>query len=173
MLWKYTLGGVAGLMWIGTASFAAESSTGSAEVLAATSSSSSEVPFEHNWRASKMVGLVVYDGHNENVGSINDLLMDNKGSVKVVVISIEGFLSINARLVAVSFDKIRFAEQPVRTGRSGAPTSEDSAPQMPPTKTIGTTSTPVAITEPNPWFPNHAIFNGTKDELKNLSEFKY
>jgi ribosomal 30S subunit maturation factor RimM len=30
--------------------------------------------FEGNWRASKMVGLNVYNDNNESVGSINDML---------------------------------------------------------------------------------------------------
>jgi hypothetical protein len=27
--------------------------------------------------------------------------------------------------------------------------------------------------KPNPWYPDHALFNATKDELKALPEFKY
>jgi hypothetical protein len=27
--------------------------------------------------------------------------------------------------------------------------------------------------KPNPWYPDHAVFNATKDELKAMPEFKY
>jgi hypothetical protein len=27
--------------------------------------------------------------------------------------------------------------------------------------------------KPNPWYPDHAVYNATKDELKAMPEFKY
>src|SRR5215468_6097655 len=73
----------------------------------------SDSTFQGTWRASKVVGLNVYNDSNENVGSINDLLMDKSGSIKAVVISVGGFLGVGARLVAVPFDKIKFVDEPV------------------------------------------------------------
>ena len=29
------------------------------------------------------------------------------------------------------------------------------------------------VVKPNPWYPDHALYNATKDELKALPEFKY
>lgn len=42
----------------------------------------SESSLQGNWRASKVVGLRVYNDNNENVGSINDLIMDKSGNLK-------------------------------------------------------------------------------------------
>ena len=38
--------------------------------------------------------------------------------------------------------------------------------------------TPAATTAPavvkkNPWYPDHAVFSATKDQLKSMPEFKY
>src|SRR5262249_23928012 len=82
---------------------------------AGTAASRASMPssFQGNWRASKIAGLNVYNDNNENVGSINDLLMDKSGSVKAAVISVGGFLGVGARLVAVPYDKIKFVDEPV------------------------------------------------------------
>ena len=37
---------------------------------------------------------------------------------------------------------------------------------------IGSSGT-MASSKPNPWYPDHAMFNATKDELKAMPEFKY
>ena len=35
------------------------------------------------------------------------------------------------------------------------------------------TSAPATSSKPNPWYPDHAVRNATKDELKAMLEFKY
>jgi hypothetical protein len=34
-------------------------------------------------------------------------------------------------------------------------------------------STPATAAKANPWYPDHAVYNATKDELKAMPEFKY
>jgi hypothetical protein len=115
-----------------------------------------------------VVGLNVYNEKNENVGSINDLLMEKNGSIKAAVISVGGFLGMGARLVAVPFDKIKFSTAPVAYGVAGAPNAGGARPQN---TTTGSTAPQPA--KPNPWYPDHALINGTADELKAMPEFKY
>ena len=123
----------------------------------------SESSFHGNWRASKIVGLSVYNDNNESVGSINDLLTDRSGNIKAVVLGVGGFLGVGEHLVAVPFDKIKFANEPVAyTGTAGTSSSKT---------TTGSTST--GSSKPNPWYPDHAVFNATKDELKAMPEFIY
>ena len=45
-------------------------------------------------------------------------------------------------------------------------------PTAPPT-TTGSASGGVPTSKPNPWYPDHAVFNANKDELKAMPEFKY
>ena len=62
----------------------------------------SDSSFQGDWRASKLVGLKVYNDANESVGSINDLLADKNGAIKAVVIGVGGFLGVGEHYVAVS-----------------------------------------------------------------------
>jgi sporulation protein YlmC with PRC-barrel domain len=128
------------------------------------------------WRASKVVGLNVYNDSNEKIGSINDLLVDKSGNVKAAVIGVGGFLGMGAHLVAVSFDKIKFSDEPiVYTG--AANTMPPGAGRPSSTTTTGSTATTGASaatpSKPNPWYPDHALFNATRDELTKMPEFKY
>ena len=137
----------------------------------------SDSSFQGDWRASKLVGLSVYNDNNERIGSINDLLTDRSGNIKAAVIGVGGFLGVGSHLVAISFDKIKFANEPVAyTGVSGGPNAIGTRP--PSTTTTGAANTgtaPVSATpsKPNPWYPDHAVFNATKDELQAMPEFKY
>jgi sporulation protein YlmC with PRC-barrel domain len=181
MVMKTVLAGLAGSLLLASAAFAAETSTTS--TTAAKTGDTTAASYQGDWRASKLVGLRVYNEANENVGSINDLLTDKSGNIKAVVIGVGGFLGMGEHLVAVAFDKVKFSDQPVAyTGASNAPGTGSTAPAgtSPPSSTTttgstGTTpsSTSTASTKPNPWYPDHAMFSATKDELKAMPEFKY
>lgn len=127
-----------------------------------TASTISESSLHGDWRASKVVGLNVYNDKNESIGSINDLLMDKNGNIKAVVLGVGGFLGMGEHLVAIAFDKIKFVDQPV-------PSTTTSSSNKPSTTGSASTSTSTK----NPWYPDHALFNATKDELKAMPEFKY
>src|SRR5665213_1372674 len=144
-------------------------------VAPATASDSS---FQGDWRASKLVGLNVYNDQNESIGSINELLTDKSGNIKAAVISVGGLLGVGSHLVAVAFDKIKYVNEPVAyTGVAGAPSST----RPPSTTTTGSATSPATApststattSKPNPWYPDHAVFNATKDELKAMPEFKF
>jgi len=177
MLAKYITAGLAGSALLATVAFAQTPTTTSdrANMAPAAASDSS---FQGNWRASKIVGLNVYNDNNESLGSINDLLTDKGGNIKAVVIGVGGFLGVGEHLVAVPFDKIKFVAEPVAyTGVAGAPPAAGSRPASS-TTTTGAASTNTApatatASKPNPWYPDHAVYNATKDQLKALPEFKY
>jgi sporulation protein YlmC with PRC-barrel domain len=132
----------------------------------ATSSS-----FQGDWRASKMVGLSVYNDNNQSIGSINDLLTDKNGNIKAVVIGVGGFLGVGEHLVAIPFEKVKFVNEPVAyigtAGNSSRPSTTTT------TTTTGSASTSTTTSKSNTWYPDHAVFNATKDELKAMPEFKY
>jgi sporulation protein YlmC with PRC-barrel domain len=176
MITKYMTAGLVGTALLATAAFAQAptATTDRATMAPATASDSS---YQGNWRASKLVGLNVYNDNNESLGSINDLLTDKSGNIKAVVIGVGGFLGVGEHLVAVPLDKIKFVNEPiVYAGAGGAKTSPTST--MPPSNTTtGAANTapaaPAAVSKPNPWYPDHAVLSATKDELKAMPEFKY
>jgi sporulation protein YlmC with PRC-barrel domain len=132
--------------------------------------------YHGDWRASKVVGLRVYNKSDENIGSISDLLMDKSGNIKAAVIGVGGFLGMGEHLVAIPFDKIKFVDEPVTTA-STAPNASPpgmNAPNRPAsTTTTGAATGSSTTVKSNEWYPDHAMFDATKDELKKLPEFKY
>jgi sporulation protein YlmC with PRC-barrel domain len=176
MLAKYTIAGLAGSALLATVAFAqspttpAETSKAPAPATASDMSSS----YQGSWRASKMVGLSVYNDSNESLGSINDLLTDKSGNIKAVVIGVGGFLGVGEHLVAVPLDKVKFVNEPiVYTGAANNATggAGGARPGGGATTTTGAATAPAS--KPNPWYPDHAVFSATKDQLKAMSEFKY
>jgi sporulation protein YlmC with PRC-barrel domain len=176
MIAKYAIAGLAGTGLLASVAFAQSPTTPSDTTKnspTTTMSDTSSMPssFQGNWRASKLVGLSVYNDKNESVGSINDMLTDKNGKIVAVVIGVGGFLGVGEHLVAVPFEKVKFSDQPVAyTGASNAPSKPGGAGS---TTTTGTASTTTTASKPNPWYPDHAIFNATKEELKAMPEFKY
>ena len=177
MLAKYTIAGLAGSVLLASVAFAqtptATSDNANMKPAAASDTSSS---FQGDWRASKMAGLSVYNDKNESVGSINDLLTDKSGNIKAVIIGVGGFLGVGEHLVAVPFDKVKFVSEPVAyTSASGSADTGSKRPAgaAPSTTTTGAANTTPPAAKANPWYPDHAIYNATKDELKAMPEFKY
>jgi sporulation protein YlmC with PRC-barrel domain len=177
MLAKYTIAGVAGSVLLASIAFAQSPTATTEKMKAGTASDTSATSssFQGNWRASKMVGLNVYNDNNESVGSINDMLTDKTGSVKAVVIGVGGFLGVGEHLVAVPFDKVKFVSEPVAYSSAASSPAGNTRPPgagAPSTTTTGAANT-MPAPKPNPWYPDHAVYNATKDELKAMPEFKY
>jgi sporulation protein YlmC with PRC-barrel domain len=175
MLAKYTIAGLAGSALLASVAFAQTptATTDSAKMAPAAASDSSS-SFQGDWRASKVVGLNVYNDKNESVGSINDLLTDKSGNIKAVVIGVGGLLGVGEHLVAVSFDKVKFVDEPiVYTGAANTPSAGGAKPSTTTTTGAATTNTAPNTAKKNTWYPDHAVYNATKDELKAMPEFKY
>jgi sporulation protein YlmC with PRC-barrel domain len=174
MLVKYITAGLAASALLATVASAQTptTTTDRANMAPATASDSS---FQGSWRASKVVGLNVYNNDNSSIGSINDLLTDKSGNIKAVVIGVGGFLGVGSHLVAVPYEKIKFVNEPIAyTGVSGAPNAPGARPASPTTTgSASNTMPPAPASKPNPWYPDHAVFNATKDELTAMPEFKY
>lgn len=64
------------------------------------------------WRASKLIGVNVYNQQNEKLGEINELILSPNGQIAGAVIGVGGFLGIGERNVALTMDKLRIAPQP-------------------------------------------------------------
>ena len=176
MFAKFMTAGLVGSALLATVAFA-QSPTAPGDRATAAPAAVSDSSFQGSWRASKMVGLSVYNDNNESIGSINDMLTEKDGKIKAVVIGVGGFLGVGEHLVAIPFEKIKFVSEPVAyTGASAnrpasSTTTGAANPSTAPSTSTAPPSTPTA--KANPWYPDHAVFNATKDELKAMPEFKY
>jgi len=178
MFTKYAVAGLAASALLASVAFAqSPSATTDSATTAAPAAASDTSSFKGNWRSSKLVGLNVYNDSNESLGSINDLLTDKSGNIKGVVIGVGGFLGVGEHLVAVTFDKVKFVDDPI--AYTGASTSPATGGARPSTTGTGTTTTGAATApaapavKKNPWYPDHAMLSATKDQLKAMPEFKY
>lgn len=157
-----------------TPSATTDSSAPAASSTTTTTTTTTEVSTKGNWRTSKLVGLNVYNDSNESIGSINDMLTDKTGNIKAVVIGVGGFLGIGEHLVAVPLDKVKFVDEPVVSAAAPAAGGAGGARPASTTTTGAATTAPAApAVKKNPWYPDHAVFNATKDQLKSMPEFKY
>jgi sporulation protein YlmC with PRC-barrel domain len=140
---------------------------------------------EGEWRASKLVGVNVYNEANEKIGDINELILDKSGKVENVILGVGGFLGMGEHYVAVAFDKLKWVNEPVRsttastsTAPAGKPaTNVDSNARTASDGTVRTTTGAVTTTTTRSanenWYPDHAVYHATKEQLKELPQFKY
>jgi len=110
------------------------------------------------WRASKLVGVNVYNEANEKIGDINEVFLDKSGKLANVILGVGGFLGMGEHYVAVDFDKLKWVDEPVSAATTGAD------------RTTGMANGPSRSTI---WYPDHAVYNATKDQLKAMPQFKF
>jgi len=116
------------------------------------------------WRASKLVGVNVYNNDNEKIGDISEILLDTSGKVSGVIIGVGGFLGLGQHDVLVQMDQLKFVNEP----RSATAPTTTAPPTTPPTA-----GTATARSANEKWYPDHALMNATKDQLKGMPAFKY
>ena len=142
---------------------------------------------EGEWRASKLVGVNVYNDANEKIGDINDVILDKSGKAENVILGVGGFLGMGEHYVAVAYDKLKWSNEPPRSTTASTTTSTTTT--RPATNVDSTaktaadgtsrTTTGAATTSTEDrkangyWYPDHAVFNATKDQLKAMPQFKY
>lgn len=176
MLMKSIAAGLAGTALLATVAFAQNPTSTADKSPNASSATTTTTSASGEWRASKMAGVKVYNDSNENIGSINDLLMDKSGAIKIAVIGVGGFLGMGEHLVAVPYEKLKFVNEAIAYKGTGAAPGAPNTMSKSTTTTgaaTGTEKTTTTASSGSKWYPDHAVFNASKDELKNMPEFKY
>ncbi|QDP21645.1 PRC-barrel domain-containing protein [Bradyrhizobium cosmicum] len=174
MLMKSIAAGLAGTALLATVAFAQSPTVTTDKAAPAATATTTTTTASGQWRTSKMDGLKVYNDANENIGSINDLLMDKNGDIKIAVIGVGGFLGLGEHLVAVPYEKLKFVNEAVAyTGTGAKPAATTTTGAATGTEKTTTTTTATTTSSTSKWYPDHAVFNASKDELKNMPEFKY
>jgi len=128
------------------------------------------------WRASKLKGLNVYNNNNEKIGDINELLVDKDGKIDAVVVGAGGFLGMGEHDVALPFSELKFVDQPRPGTTAAANPNAPANPAAPATRTAANPNAPANTTgtvAANRDYPDHAMLNMTKDQLKAAPAFKY
>jgi len=176
---RYITTGLIGSALLASVAFAEQPTTTTANPGDTTKTVATDTSSQGDWRASKIVGLRVYNEKNESVGAINDLLTDKSGNIKAVVIGVGGFLGMGEHLVAIAFDKVKFVNEPIVTAVDSTMPPSPAGNRPGSTTTVGNAAgtrmapPPSTTSDAKQWYPDHAVFDATKDELKAMPEFKY
>jgi len=170
------IGGLLAATLISTAVYAQSSPSRSnppAETKAAT-------PMKHSgeWRASKLIGVDVYNSQNEKIGDINEILLTPSGNVAGVVIGVGGFLGMGEHDILVKPDQLKFVNEPVRSSDTSARRTDSANTTGAGRPAYETRAQNRADNRParaadEKWYPDHAVMNATKDQIKAMPEFKY
>jgi sporulation protein YlmC with PRC-barrel domain len=64
------------------------------------------------WRASKLIGTSVIGPDNAKIGDIEDVVVDNTGAVRAVVIGVGGFLGVGEKGVAIALKSLVIKQTP-------------------------------------------------------------
>ncbi len=112
------------------------------------SSSTQAASARGEWQASKLIHMNVYNGQNQKIGDIKELMLDKSGKIANVVIGVGGFLGMGEHDVAVNFDRLKWSDTSSTTGSSQSSTAKRT-------------------------YPDHAVFDATKDQLKSMPNFDY
>jgi len=98
--------------------------TGVASAQTATTRTDAAAPAaahrEGEWRASKLVGVDVYNEANEKIGDISEIILDKSGKVANVIIGVGGFLGMGEHYVAVGYDKLKWVNEPARSASAAS-----------------------------------------------------
>ncbi|HET9715741.1 MAG TPA: PRC-barrel domain-containing protein [Pseudolabrys sp.] len=126
------------------------------------------------WRASKLIGLDVYNDKNEKLGDIDEILLDKSGKVNGIVIGVGGFLGMGSRDIMVEMDKLKFVDEPVRTSSATGGTGGTATTGSATRPATSTSSSASSTSNGKKWVPDHAVLSGaTKDSVKSMPEFKF
>jgi len=129
------------------------------------------------WRASKLIGVNVYNDQDEKLGSISEILLDKSGKVDGVVVGVGGFLGMGQHDIKVELSKLKFVDEPVKTSATGTTSTTGAGPGGGAAgggMSRPTTSATTTASNDKKWYPDHAVLSGAnKDQLKAMPEFKY
>ena len=110
-------------------------------------------PPRESGRHLKLIHMNVYNGQNQKIGDIKELMLDKSGKIANVVIGVGGFLGMGEHDVAVNFDRLKWSEAAATTTGSSQPATKSQK------------------SDRN--YPDHAVLDATKDQLKSMPNFDY
>jgi sporulation protein YlmC with PRC-barrel domain len=135
--------------------------------------------------ATKLIGLAVYDGTSDSankIGTVNDLVVANDGSVQAVVVGVGGFLGIGQKNVAFDFPNLQWADMnggPVLVASitkdqlTNAPSFDTAAidnAQAPASGTPVTNGAQTAATSPGTSTPNATNTTGATTDQSQMAQ---
>src|SRR4051794_2300634 len=113
----HVIGGLLAAALLSSTAFAQTSTTPSTSAPPAATKADVGTPqlSGTHWRASKLIGVNIYNEQNEKLGDISEIILDKEGKVLGYVIGVGGFLGMGQHDILVEPSKIKFSNEPMRT----------------------------------------------------------
>jgi sporulation protein YlmC with PRC-barrel domain len=89
------------------ACLAQDASTPSGTIPGSPNLAVATVKMENGYRASKLIGAAVFNDQNQQIGSIDDLILNKGEKAVLAVLQVGGFLGVGGKLVAVPYAQLR------------------------------------------------------------------
>ncbi|MFL5132390.1 MAG: PRC-barrel domain-containing protein [Microvirga sp.] len=130
------------------------------------------------FRSTNLRGTRVYGANNENIGEINDVLINRSGQVVAVIIGVGGFLGIGEKDVAVPMSMLLFqpgaaAANPPEAGSTASTLKQSpAAPNAQPGTTAASPPATSAAARHDNGIPDRLILKMTKEQLQNAPTFR-
>ena len=132
--------------------------------------SSDKMMLKGKWRASKLMGLDVYNEANEKLGDVNELIVDKDGKVRR-----RG--DRRRRLPGHGRARHRRHHGQAEIRRGARPhqlhCDHDARNHDRHRHGAGQHHQTTRTNNANDWTPDHAVMSGNKEQLKALPQFKY
>ena len=65
------------------------------------------VKLEDGYRASKVIGAAVYNDQNQQIGSVDDIILNPQNQAVLAVVSVGGFLGVGGKLIAMPYGDLK------------------------------------------------------------------
>lgn len=158
-----------------------------------TMQTASSVEFVNNqsdkdWLSSNLVGATVKNHKDETLGDINNVIVDEQGKVKGVVIGVGGFLGIGEKDVGVRFSSLNIVHDEMMTDTDDTKATEkmtttekvrkrdlekDTATDQPGKDKDADNKRTASESAEDRHDDFVIVLNTTKEQLENAPEFKY
>ena len=125
---------------------------------------------QDEWRASKLMGVSVYDPENKKIGDIKEVMLGHDGSAKSVVIGMGGFLGMGTKDIAVPFSALQWKTENRQVPAENATNNPvaTTGGGKPPMQTVDS-----AAVEAHQGYPDKAVLNMTLAQLQAAPDFHF
>jgi sporulation protein YlmC with PRC-barrel domain len=65
------------------------------------------VKLDNGYRAKQVIGAAVSNAQNQEIGTVDDLILNTQNQVVMAVISVGGFLGVGGKLVAIPYGDLQ------------------------------------------------------------------
>jgi sporulation protein YlmC with PRC-barrel domain len=125
-------------------------------------------PGQGHMMGSDIRGTRVYGANSENIGSINDIVVDRNGQLVALVVGVGGFLGIGQKDVAIPFGAVEIVSDRAQAGAAGTGANGPAT-----TGSVGTTGAGAGAAAGGTVNPDRIVLRQmTKADLESAPEFR-